>query len=75
MKLLALEMCAFETYAGKTCLDFSGLDGLFLITGKTGAGKTTIFDAITFALYGSVSGDDRGEKTLRSNFAEESVDS
>ncbi len=75
MKLLNLEMSAFETYAGRVKLDFAELGSLFLITGKTGAGKTTIFDAITFALYGEVSGDDRGEKTLRSNFAEPGTES
>lgn len=74
MRILKLEMSAFETYAGKTVLDFSELNGLFLITGKTGAGKTTIFDAVTFALYGAVSGDDRGESALRSNFADDGTE-
>ena len=60
MRPLYLEMTAFGSYAGTTALPFEKLThGLYLVTGNTGAGKTTIFDAIMFALYGSASGSDR----------------
>jgi exonuclease SbcC len=49
-------MCNFGPFAGAVSIDFTALDDIFLITGKTGAGKTTIFDAICFALYGTVPG-------------------
>ncbi len=73
MKPLYLKMQAFGPYKGSVQLDFSRLEGgLFLITGDTGAGKTTIFDAISFALFGTVSGgkDRKSTKTLRSDFAD-----
>ena len=73
MKPLYLKMQAFGPYKGSVLLDFSRLEGgLFLITGDTGAGKTTIFDAISFALFGTVSGgkDRKSTKTLRSDFAD-----
>ena len=64
-------MSAFGPYLNETTIDFRklGSKGLYLITGETGAGKTTIFDAVTYALYGKPSGNVRNEKMLRSKFA------
>lgn len=72
MRPLKLVMTGFESYKDKTEINFEklGSKGLYLITGDTGAGKTTIFDAITFALYGSPSGTDRSVEMLRSHFAD-----
>ena len=73
MKPLRLEMCAFGPYPGKTVIDFTKFDrSLFLIAGETGAGKSTIFDAICFALYGEASGS-HPKKSLRCDFAPEDV--
>lgn len=70
MKPLKLTMSAFGSYAGKNVIDFTGQQqGIFLITGDTGAGKTTIFDAITYVLYNQTSGGERNGNMMRSQYA------
>ena len=70
MKPIELVMSAFGSYGREEVIDFSALDGeIFLITGDTGAGKTTIFDAIMYAVYGKTSGGERDGSMMRSQFA------
>lgn len=76
MKPLSLRMTAFGPYANIEIIDFTkfGDKGMFLISGDTGAGKTTIFDAIIYALYGVASGSLRNDsKTFRSDYANDSI--
>src|SRR5690625_1449014 len=76
MKPIRLSLTAFGPYKDTEVIDFTKLTDhhLFVISGATGAGKTTIFDGIAFALYGSASGEDRENITmLRSHFAEDNV--
>ena len=72
MRPLKLTISAFGPYSGTTEIDMEqlGRSGLYLITGDTGAGKTTIFDAMTYALYGRPSGENRDPSMLRSKYAQ-----
>ena len=71
MRPLKLRITAFGPYAGTVEIDFDklGRKGIYVITGDTGAGKTSIFDAITFAMYGDASGNSRDRNMLRSKYA------
>ena len=71
MRPVRLEISGFGPYADKTEIDMEklGQNGLYLITGDTGAGKTTIFDAVTYALFGEPSGENRKADMLRSQYA------
>lgn len=73
MRPIKLTMTAFGAYAKKTVLEFDklGTQGLYLITGDTGSGKTTIFDAISFALFGGPSGEFRDSEMIRSRYADD----
>ena len=75
MRPIKLTMSAFGPYADEITLNFDelGENGLYLICGDTGAGKTTIFDAITYALYGEASGDNRKSEMFRSKYAKDNV--
>lgn len=76
MRPIKLTLSAFGPYANKQVIDFEELKGrnIFVISGKTGAGKTTIFDAISYALYGEASGESRENDSLRSHFADDDVE-
>ena len=75
MKPVKLTMSAFGSYSGLEQIDFTGIqNGCFLITGDTGAGKTTIFDAVTYALYGRTSGGKRDGNMMRSQYADSDTD-
>ena len=76
MRPVKLTLSAFGPYAGCQVIDFDklGKKGIYLITGDTGAGKTTIFDAIVFALYGEASGENRETTMFRSKYAKEDTE-
>ena len=71
MKPTYLELCAFGPFAGQIVLPLERIvsEGVFLVHGATGAGKTTIFDAVSFALFGNASGENRPTDSFRSDFA------
>lgn len=72
MKPITLTLCGWGPFRDRQTVDFTKVSGkgIFLITGQTGAGKTTIFDGITYALYGSMSGEIREKTSVRSDFAD-----
>lgn len=76
MKPINLRISAFGPYKDEVNIDFTklGENGIFLITGDTGAGKTSIFDAISFAIFGEVSGSNRPIQSIRSDFADINLD-
>ncbi len=76
MRLHSLDLQAFGPFAAQERIDFDRLagSGLFLLEGPTGAGKTTVLDAITFALYGGLAGEDAAEDRLHSHFARPDVE-
>lgn len=76
MKPIKLEMCNFGCFYGTKIIDFNKLykNPLYLISGDTGSGKTTIFDAVMYALYGERSGTDRKDAGIRSDFASSDED-
>lgn len=72
MRPINIKMSAFGSYAAEETIDFTDINsGIFLITGDTGAGKTTIFDAITYALYDETSGGKRNGEMMRSQYADD----
>ncbi len=75
MKPLKLTLQAFGPYAGTEVIDFTRLENrtMFVVSGKTGSGKTTIFDGISYAIYGKASGEDRNGTDLRSQFAKDDL--
>lgn len=76
MKPVKLTMSAFGPFAELVEIDFAKFErgGLFLLSGETGAGKTTVFDGVSYALFGEVSGETRGKENLRSDFAKPETD-
>ena len=73
MKPIRLALSGFGAFVDEQIVDFTGMEDIYLITGPTGAGKTTIFDGIIYALYGEVTGT-REEKFIRSNYVDDSQD-
>ena len=75
MRPLKLKIEALGPFARELVLDFNDLAGnsFFLIHGPTGSGKTTILDAVCFALYGETSGDERGVRDMRSHYVDEAT--
>ncbi len=75
MRPIKLTMSAFGSYSGMETIDFTKIQGgLFLVTGDTGAGKTTIFDAVTYALYDRTSGGRRDGNMMRSQYADDEAE-